>query len=351
MADALPRFALQEGSSCNLCHVNPAGGGLRNDYGISVASHERSQNDNGILASSYTGMINRHLRVGGDLRFLNYNTVDGDQIKTALFPMQADISGQWKMGENLNLVLKQDLMRNQNEAWILWTHLPLNGYLKAGKDIPAFGLNLDDHSSFIRGGNINNQVLHYEGLVFSPYLIAPGMIEYGIQFNNVYISQSVANQFIHSSGMGGFNELLHDKAYTLRMEWRPSFNRLTGHLGGSLLQQGIIRFTGIFGGLAFEKFSWLGEVDLAEEYVLNGSALASFTEWNYNVLPGYNFQIKFDFFDENIETLGGAVRRLSLGLEFFPIPFLEIRYQVRFTDYSTRSDLREEYLIQIHTWF
>ncbi len=65
---ALPRFALQEGISCNLCHVNPSGGGLRNDYGISVASHEIARSEGGKLTSGYTGMINQYLRVGGDVR-------------------------------------------------------------------------------------------------------------------------------------------------------------------------------------------------------------------------------------------------------------------------------------------
>ncbi len=30
---ALPRFAAQYGQSCHLCHVNPAGGGLRTSFG------------------------------------------------------------------------------------------------------------------------------------------------------------------------------------------------------------------------------------------------------------------------------------------------------------------------------
>ena len=78
---ALPRFAVQEGVSCNLCHVDPNGGSLRNDYGISVASSELTKVQGSDRVAGYSGMINEYLRVGGDIRFLNYNANENVPIQ------------------------------------------------------------------------------------------------------------------------------------------------------------------------------------------------------------------------------------------------------------------------------
>ena len=350
---ALPRFAVQEGTTCNLCHVDPNGGSLRNDYGIIITSSQLSRSQGSDRIANYTGIINDYLRLGGDIRFLNYNSADSlGQLKSAFFPMQADIAGYWQVNENVGVFAEQDLLRGQNEAWLLWTGLPLDGYVKAGKDLPGYGLNVDDHTSFIRGGNIRKKALQYEGLVFSPYLSPPGIVEFGINVGNFNFSQSIANQFINESSNGGFGEHLHDKAFTTRLEWWPALGSINGFLGGTILQQDNIHLSGLFGGAALGKFTWTGAVDVAEEYASTGTVLASYNELNYNFSSGLNLQIKYDFFDEDIDTSGSSINRITFGAEFFPIPFVEVRYQARFTDMTgNKMTIKPEYLLLVHTWF
>ena len=349
---ALPRFAVQEGVSCNVCHVDPNGGSLRNDYGITVASLELSKSQGNNRIESYSGIINEYLRVGGDIRLLNYNTNDDGQLQSALFPMQADIAAFLNVNENVGVFAVQDLLRGQNEMWLLWTGFPLNGYVKAGKDLPAYGLNVDDHTSFIRGGNVRKKGLQYEGLVFSPYLSSPGLVEFGLNIGNFNFSQSIANQFINGSSGGGFSEYIHEKAFTTRLEWWPVLGQINGFIGGSILQQGLIQFNGLFGGISMGKLTWTGAVDIAEEYLSTGTVLASFSELNYNLSNGLNLQVKYDFFDEDIDTSGSSINRITFGAEFFPIPFVEVRCQARYTDVTGNSvALKPEYLLLIHTWF
>src|SRR5450631_1109731 len=63
-----PYLAVQEGYKCNVCHVNPTGGGLRNNFGIVYAKALLpAQSLDGAL-DAWTGHLIDPIRVGGDLR-------------------------------------------------------------------------------------------------------------------------------------------------------------------------------------------------------------------------------------------------------------------------------------------
>jgi len=345
----LPRFAVQEGASCNLCHVDPTGGGLRNDYGMAVSSAELSKTEK---SSSFTGMITEHLQIGGDIRVMNYNVKEDDHFTSAIFPMQMDLSAYWKINNKFGLFIKQDVLRGNNDAWVLWSGMPFNGFIKAGKDLPSFGLNVDDHTAFTRGGNIRKKALQYEGLVFSPYLSSPGIVEIGFNRGNIHFSQSISNKFLDGSSGNGFGERINDKVFTTRVEWWPTFGSINGLVGASIMDEGPINYKGIYGGIALGKLTWTGELDIAEEYASTGTVLASSSEFSYRLVQGIDLIAKIDFFDEDIDTSGSAIQRLTLGAEYFPTSFLEVRCQARLTE-VTGSDaaVKPEYLILIHTWF
>jgi hypothetical protein len=123
-------------------------------------------------------------------------------------------------------------------------------------------------------------------------------------------------------------------------------------IGASLLQQGIVRFQGIFGGISLGKLTWVGEVDIAENWLSDGTVLASLSELTYDFIQGVDLQVKFDFFDEDIDTTGGALQRLTFGVEYVPVPFVGLNIQARLTEVIGSSEAIEpEFLIQLHTWF
>lgn len=93
---AEPRFAAESGYSCNLCHVDPAGGGLRTDYGLVYFGADELPLVNGRKHTlpEWDGLIDEQVRMGGDFRvqYLNYH---GDENRQGrIFPMQADIYSQ-----------------------------------------------------------------------------------------------------------------------------------------------------------------------------------------------------------------------------------------------------------------
>jgi hypothetical protein len=106
---ALPRFAVQNGSSCIACHVNPTGSGLRNDYGTNVVALEELPLERWLDKGNedWDGYISDHLQIGGDFRLqgVQYNNSDSTR-KSAFFPMQADIYSYLKLNNNAAIFTK-----------------------------------------------------------------------------------------------------------------------------------------------------------------------------------------------------------------------------------------------------
>ena len=99
-------------------------------------------------------------------------------------------------------------------------------------------------------------------------------------------------------------------------------------------------------------FTWLGEVDIAENWIENKKSLASYSEFIIEPVQGINLLFKFDFFDEDMDYTGAGLTRYTIGTEIFPMSFLEIKAQIRSTKIAgadTQPD--PEYLLQLHTWF
>ena len=346
---ALPRFAAENGTSCNLCHVNPTGAGLRNDYGISLFSMEELPMEKGMIFTDedYTGSILENLRFGADLRFQVLSHTDyQEESRTAYFPMQGDLYGNLSVSKGVEVYVKQDVLRPNPEFWSYFPLLPNDGYLRMGKFLPTFGLRLDDHTAFTRGGNPNEDK---EGMPFSPYSVTPGIIEAGMYISDIFITLSIANKFASSAG---FFELLKNKNFTFRGEYTGSIGSATALLGGSLMKEGDFQLSGLFGGASFLGLTWIGEVNIADNWVGDNTSLASFSEFSYPVKQGLHFVARYDLWDEDIKIKNNAISRWTMGTDIFPLSFFEIKLQGRFTTLSGDSENPEpEYIIQFHTWF
>ena len=354
---ALPRFAAENGTSCNLCHVNPTGAGLRNDYGISLFSMEELPMEKGmdLTNDDYTGMILEYLRFGADLRFqVLSHTDDQDESRTAYFPMQGDLYGNLSVSKGVEVYVKQDLLRQQPEFWTTLPLLPNEGYLRIGRFIPTYGLRLDDHTAFTRGGNLRiSHGLQKEGMPFSPYIETPGIIEAGMYVSDVFVTLSTANKYVMGSERGyGFSESLEDKNITLRGEYAGNIGSATVLFGGSFMKEGDFQLKGLFGGTSFLGLTWIGEVDIAENWVGDNTSLASFSEFSYKLIQGVQLVTRYDLFDEDTNIKNNAISRLTVGTDIFPLSFFEIKFQGRFTSLSGDGEKPEpEYIIQFHTWF
>src|SRR5258708_18142740 len=67
-AAAEPYLAVETGYKCNVCHVNPTGGGLRNAFGLTYAKVLLPAETLDNALDSWDGKLTDRLRVGRDLR-------------------------------------------------------------------------------------------------------------------------------------------------------------------------------------------------------------------------------------------------------------------------------------------
>ncbi len=76
---SLPNYSIQESSGCINCHVNPTGGGMRNDYGSNIYTlddlsiRKWIKNDE----KKFDGFIKDNIQIGGEFRIQSY---DGQQL-------------------------------------------------------------------------------------------------------------------------------------------------------------------------------------------------------------------------------------------------------------------------------
>ncbi len=352
-AESVPRYALKNGETCSLCHVNPSGSGLRTEYGNSLVSGEELPVYTEEV--SYSGMISEHLQLGGDVRLQRIVAEpDTTGIQTAGFPMQADIYGAVKPTKQIDIIWKIDLLNSYHQVWSQIKIFPNGGMIRFGKTMPTYGLRLADHTAFIKGGNLSlDYDLPQEGLPFSPRKAAPFAFETAVYLGDLYITAGVSETYLASANWGlTFTRNLREQTLFSRVEYSGSLKNLHFTAGGSVMHEDNLNLRGFFGGMSFWKMQWLAEVDWARNWAGENVSMASYNHLNYSLMQGLDVGFKFETFDVDIDSSGQSIQRLSLGIDYIPIPYVQIKAQVRKSE-TMNPDFKgkPEYLLQLHTWF
>ena len=347
---ALPRFALEQGSSCVNCHVNPTGSGMRNDHGTNVYNLDELTIRKWISKGNedWDGSITDHIQIGGEFRILSF---EGNS-ESATFPMQADIYTKVDINKDVDFYFEKSLGSSTYDFFLLFNELPNNSWIKIGQSSINYGLIIDDHTAFIKSGN--RKALHSDNKnldkgfrdIFDPVAEKPLMFEWGMKLPNgllmtIDFSQDIDNQ--HSKLVNYSTTLNYIKDYS---DW--SFM-----LGSSLMKEEDISLNGLFGGISVSKITMIFEVDKADNVIDNQSSIASYVQFVYKPIQGFHLISKYDYFDNDYDLKTGSIGRYTFGIELYPLNILEIKVQARKYEINNYIplDLDLEYLLQIHTWF
>lgn len=350
-ASAIPRFAIKEGASCNTCHVNPAGGALRNDYGMLITSADElpMPKTGSLITLDDVGQLTDHLRIGADLRMQAIT----DSEESTAFPMQTDLYAYFDLKGMIGLYVESEVLQENTEYWTNAFFPFLNSYVRVGRMRPMYGLMLDDHTSFIRGGNLQRtHGLLKEGLPFSPLTPPVNTAELGMFRSDFLFTASLSNGFLAGEAAEAtFLGPPSNRTAVIRAEYSSSLGDYSGLAGASYLSEGDTEIKGFFGGISRDRLTWTGEVDFAGGWTGDVNSVASYSEIAWMIKPGIHLLAKYDFFDEDIELLENALSRFSLGAELYPFSFLELKIQMRKTHVSGTGMSPIEFLFQTHAWF
>jgi hypothetical protein len=341
-AVAEPYLAVQSGFKCMQCHANPTGGGLRNVFGNTYAQTELAARRLASDKETWTGLLNRHIALGGNLRAdATWNRVpnqsDSNQFEIAEARLLLDAA---IIPERLSVYVDERLApgnaENLEANLRLWVQ-PGRFYLKAGRLYLPFGWRLEDDNAFVRQASGINMQAPDRGL------------EIGLE------SGAWSMQLALTNGSGGAQETDDGKQVAARAERVISRWRIGASAAFNDSDAGDRASGALFGGVRLGPTSWLAEIDLISDDLDAGSRdlLAALVEMNWRIARGQNLKLTHEWFEPDRDIDEDEQTRSSAVYEWWPIEFLQLRVGARLYDGIPQNDLqnRREAFAQLHAYF
>ena len=341
--------------TCNVCHVNPSGGMLRNGTGYVYGTKSLSlSTDIPDDIARYIEAIreNGFLTIGADFRFMAIRG-DSTDVDPLYFPMQADLYLNARVQKHVSLFTQFGLERAGNpsvrEAFGLVDNLPYNAYVKFGRFIPPYGLRLDDHTAFIRTKLDLSQA--QSDAYFSG-------VEAGAEPTLFFARAAHFNSDTPPSGSSG----LTPTGYSATAGWAGTWLHLSlSYIGINDLDATTLGSTersayGAAGALRYKTLTYLFEFDRKNDDVASGGSVSTedaditFSELDWKAVQGVNLKARYETYSPEASTGEADQKRYVAGVDFYPWPFTEINAQYRVTD-SEPGDTSNDFFVIGHIWF
>ena len=340
---------------CRACHVNPDGGGMRNEHGIQFGfenlplqwaskgrkdqHEEHGGHGTDEAEEEQKGMtLSPSFSLGGDLRFvyLHAQNESSSAYKDSFFPMQMDIYMLFHPDPRLSLFY-QDGISGNRETFGLMRFFD-DAHLKFGKFLPPFGLKLDDHTSFIRDklgfGNTFGQE--------SDVGVEVGFAD-SFWFGNMALfnGTGVAPDHTPSKAVSATGGIKTPKAW------------LAGSIYSNRQEGSLREYVGFYTAYRIKRLALLGEWDYITTAVaavpeINGSV--AFAEASVPLRQGIVAKIKYDDYDPDQKTGGDRIQRYTFGFDLYPARYTEVLLQYR-KNKEAVDRRNDQILVMTHLYF
>ncbi len=345
----LPRFAVKLKDRCIDCHYNPSGGIIRNEGGWHWGKNTLSTISTPDKDFIMSPRISENISIGLDYR--TQYLYSQEKKRTDFQNMSGSIYSNFGFSKEINLIAKYDFVNRIWEGYGVAHILPNKGYIKAGAFVPNYGIRLDDHTAYTRGGDFGLLFSQgaYRGLIYNPFYNETGL-EIGFYAGN----------FLYATASAGANNIspsrafAKDPTYTARIELTPDLGTFGLMLGTSFSSANVpykVSMFGGFAGVSYEEFVLMAEYNIAENLI--GSEIRSsvmMIEASYGLLTGLDAIIRYDRIDPNNSVTKDEVSRVILGFEFQPFSFIEIRPQYRLQSENPSAE-NDSFVLQFHFWY
>ncbi len=384
---ALPQFSLMTGNRCLTCHITTQGGGIRGELGW-YASKDVGMlkpKDIPLLKELYAldgesnSFLDNTLTFGLDLRGQYTQSARSTTAPGRFFPMQLSLHAAFTPVQWLTV-------EGTFNAAALWRRYPGQPtwaasvilqpdytlpQLRVGHFQPSIGMRYDDHTMLIRqvaGSSFPN----------GQPLIAPYYADWGAEINydglkwlsltaGAFLPNNLA-QSLTIDERGEFTSIIPKlpENPTLQQQfasptllgralvwWRTEDHVLNGHVGASVLNNGAFTLVNAFAGAGLTD-----ALSLMGEYALSGIKDGRQTR-NYSVELTYRpFSWLYPFVRYEYGTTRQATpmgigdyytRQIVGGVQWFVLPYIELRPEVRYVETEGYSGTR--FAAQIHIFY
>jgi hypothetical protein len=349
MINALPRFAVKLGDRCIDCHYNPSGGIIRSENGWHWGKNTLSMISTPDKDFIMSPRISDNISIGIDYR-MQY-LYSQEKKRTDFQKMSGAVYTNIALSSKINIIGKYDFVNDLWEGYAVAQIFPNNSYIKVGSFVPNYGIRLDDHTAYSRGGDFGLLFSQgvYRGLIYNPFYNETG-IELGVYADKfLYATASVGSNNISPS-----RPLAKDPTITTRIELTPKIKSVGLLLGGSFASVKTpdkVNIFGGFAGLGYDEFSLLAEYDIAENLLQPDTKTSvMMIEFSYGIITGLDAVIRYDRITPDINLTNEAVSRFIIGFEFQPYSFIEVRpqYRLQIEEPSVKND---SFVLQFHFWY
>ena len=166
VAHAYPQFQMSRDQTCTGCHLSPAGGGLLNENGFTVAEGISQLGHKPEFMYGKVLDEGGRLVLGGDLRaaggYLKYGGPNNAAFYA--FPMQIEVNARLKLGGGLTFYGTGGLRSPEEtntaatiawsrEHYLMWQSKPdenYGTYVRVGRFMPVFGLRFAEHPMYTK---------------------------------------------------------------------------------------------------------------------------------------------------------------------------------------------------------